>query len=56
MKKNVMRFIFAWESEVFWKAQSQWRKKSCSAESKSTLGKFGVLSKICLFPWAIEVF
>ena len=26
MKKYVMRFIFAWESEVFWKAQSQWRK------------------------------
>ena len=31
-------------------------KNSCSVESGGTLAKLGVLLKICLFAWNIEVF
>ena len=56
-KKGVLRFVFAWKLEVFWKENTtSAEKNSFSAESRITPAKFCILLKIRLFSWDIEVF
>ena len=54
-EKCLLSCVFSWEWGALDSTSSP-ENKSCSAESKKTLAKLGVLLKICLFAWYIEVF
>ena len=44
-KNDVLRYVFDWESEVFWKVKR-----------RGAMTKLGALLKTCLFAWNIDVF